>query len=100
MPPLIVAKPSLSDLRSIEGFLDDVLQRQSLLLARMEVLEQTWQDASTTTNTAVPGTSAALSPSPKSVTGNARWVTLPLFTPDSENDDDDEERFYSTGKAN
>ncbi|KAL7398411.1 hypothetical protein ABVT39_009423 [Epinephelus coioides] len=90
MSPLTLAEPELSclrsELRSIEGLLDDVLQRQSLLLTRMEALQR---GASISTNAAVPGTSAVPSPSWATVARKSGRVSLPLFTPGSDDNDED-----------
>ncbi|XP_073320704.1 uncharacterized protein [Pagrus major] len=74
-----------SELRSIATLLDDVLQRQSSLLARVEALQQ---DGPSPAN-AVHRTSDAPSSSWATVVRKGRPVSLPLFSPDMEECDDD-----------
>ena len=89
MPPLAPVDHELSclksELRSIETLLDDVLQRQSLLLARVEALQQ---DVPRSAN-AVHRTSDTPLPPWSSVAKKGRRVSLPLFSPGMDKCDDD-----------
>jgi hypothetical protein len=89
MPPLTTADHELSclksELRSIATLLDDVLQRQSSLLARVEALQQ---DGPSSAN-ADHRTSDAPFSSWTTAVKKGRRVSLPFFSPDLDEYDDD-----------
>lgn len=87
MPPLTPMEPELSWLRSellsIESLLVDVLQRQSLLLSRLDQLQR---GAPRNSESPTPGSSSILPIPWVDVARKRRRVSLPLFSP---GDDDD-----------
>ena len=89
MPPLNTADHELSclksELRSIATLLDDVLQRQSSLLARVEALQQ---DGPSSAN-ADHRTSDAPFSSWTTAVKEGRRFSLPFFSPDLDEYDDD-----------
>ncbi|XP_073345435.1 uncharacterized protein [Pagrus major] len=89
MPPLTPADVELSILRSelhsIESLLDDVLQRQALLLSRVDALQQGAPCSSECLPAEdVPGPFEPHSPSWASVVRKGKRVSLPLFTPEDD----------------
>ena len=89
MPPLTPAESELSILRSelysIESLLDDVLQRQALLLSQFDALHQGASCSSECPPAAdIQGPSEHHSPSWASIFRKRKRVSLPLFTPEDD----------------
>ena len=89
MPPFTPAESELSILRSelhsIKSLLDDVLQRQALLLSQVDALLQGAPCSSECPPAAdIPGASEPHSPSWASIVRKGKRVSLPLFTPEDD----------------
>ena len=89
MAPLTHTDPELelsglrSELHSIESLLDDVLQRQSLLLSRLDQLQR---GASSNGESPTPGPSSGLPLPWVDVVRKRRRISLPLFSPEDVDD--------------
>ena len=90
MPPLTLAEFEMSSLRSelhsIESLLDDVLRRHSLLLSRVDALQQRDPRSSECPAVDVPGPSDFPPPSGRSVAKKGKRFSLPLFAPEDDGD--------------
>lgn len=76
-----------SETHSIESLLDDVLQRQSLLLSRLDLLQlPTPRSTESPANSDTPGPSTVHHSSWTSVVKKGRRISLPLFSPDEDTD--------------
>ena len=71
--------------RSIKSLLDDVLQRQALLLSRVDALQQGASCSSECPSAAdISGPSEHHSPSWASIVRKGKRVSLPLLTPEDD----------------